>query len=111
MKAIEFNYNGVDYKLCYTIASIVELESRGFDVKALSDNNPEMFDTIALLIHGAFFAKHPDVELSQALEIYENLDGASDGNKLFETLVNMYGEAVSNLAGEKTGKVKWVVRG
>ena len=103
-KTLTFEYEGKEYTLEYTRASVVRMEKNGFNLSEVESyplsNLPEFFA-------GAFYAHHPNVSRKKIDEIFFHL-----GNKesLLETLVEMYMEPVESLLGEpeNEGKVDWV---
>ena len=104
---IEFEYEGVDYTLEFTAASLKEMEERGFDFAHM--------DTKALtaaeeLFCGAFIANHRTTPRATREKIYhEFAESAEDEDiKIADVLGQMLTEALEELTQHK-GNIKWKV--
>lgn len=104
---IEFEYEGVDYTLEFTAASLKEMEERGFDFAHM--------DTKALtaaedLFCGAFIANHRTTPRSVREKIYhEFAESAEDEDiNIADVLGKMLTEALEELTQHK-GNIKWKI--
>ena len=101
---INFSYNGEDYCLEFTKASVKAMEDRGFSPSKILDAPmtylPELF-------YGAFRAHHPHISRKLVEQIFEDMDGKSE---LVNILIEMYNEPIKALTEEKGDKgngIKW----
>lgn len=88
---IEFNYNGTDYVLEYTAASLKKMEKNGVKFAKLDEM---LFSAPEILFEGAFYANHPQVDKRLVREIYRSLKRTADDE---EVLYNDDGEEVDGL--------------
>ena len=105
-KTICFNFDGKDYTLEYTRASVRTMENRGFKPGDLVE---KPMNTLPELFAGAFIANHRFTKRDVIDEIY-----AAMGNKeeLVNKLAEMYNEPISALMAEPDNdggekNVKW----
>lgn len=102
---IKFPYEGKDYCLEFTKASVKAMEDRGFSPSKILDAPmtylPELF-------YGAFRAHHPYINRKIVDQIYEDMEGKSE---LVNVLIEMYNEPIKALTEEKDGDkgngIKW----
>lgn len=111
---IGFNYEGKDYVLEYTAASLKRAERKGMNIAKLSEsicNAPEE------LFLNAFEANHPMVSVRDRKAMYQMLrlnlddDPKYDENgkirdELTETLSSMISEAIEEISNRQ-GKLEW----
>lgn len=102
-KTITLNYEGHNYVLEFTRASIERMERRGFVATDLA-NKP--MTILPKLFAGAFYAHHPRVTEEVINKIFDRL-----GNKeeFIDKLAEMYSEPIEVLMGEPEdeGKLEW----
>ena len=105
-KTICFNYDGKDYTLEYTRASVRAMENRGFKPNDLIE---KPMNTLPELFAGAFLANHRFTKREVIDDIY-----AAMGNKeeLVNKLAEMYNDPISALMAEPDNdggekNVKW----
>lgn len=106
MKAkIKFEYDGFEYTLEYTAASVKELEKSGFDFSTIEQN---MLTAPEELFCGAFIVNHSNVPLAKRKEIYNALKNVSDeGNiTIDQAIAAMLNEAIDEITNRK-GNVAW----
>ena len=103
---IRFNYDGKDYTLEFTAASLKKMQAKGF--------NFVDFDSHALTVpedvfSGAFIANHNDTPDKLRKEIFHDLAATeADGEALEEILVAMVEEAMEEITYHR-GNTKWEV--
>ena len=92
---IKFSYNGKDYCLEFTKASVKAMEDRGFSPSKILEAPvtylPELF-------YGAFRAHHPYINRKLVDEIFEGMKGRAE---LVNVLIEMYNEPIKALTEEK----------
>ncbi len=102
---IKFSYNGNNYCLRFTKASVKAMEDRGFSPSKILEAPvtylPELF-------YGAFRAEHPYINRKIVDQIYEDMESKSE---LVNILIEMYNEPIKALTEEKEGGegngIKW----
>ena len=99
-KQIKFTYNGRDYTLEFTRATIKAMERKGFRYQQLEATPMTMLPE---LFAGAFLEHHPTVRRDKIDAIYA---GMTDKKKLLGALVDMYAEPISALTDD-SGNVEW----
>lgn len=107
-KQITFSYNGKDYTLEFTRASVRQMESTGFVADDL-EHKPMI--VLPALFAGAFIAHHKFEKRNVIDEIYEKM---TDKQLLIDKLGEMYTETVHTLFEEPCddeGKVRWTSMG
>lgn len=104
---IEFEYDGVDYTLEFTAASLKKMEDNGFDFAHI---DKRMISAPEDIFCGAFIANHPKTPMAKRLEIYKEFsESAEDGDgTINEVLGKMLSEAIEELTMHK-GNIKWKV--
>ena len=102
-KTLTFEYDGKDWTLEFTRASVVKMEQDGFKV---SDMETYPLSTLPEFFAGAFLAHHPSVSRKRIDAIYEAI---ADKEGLMACLAEMYVEPIEALMGEpdEEGKVVW----
>jgi len=106
-KTIKLSYDGVDYTLMYTVASVRKMERDGFDFTAMEQNIVNVgFD----LFSGAFIAKHPYVPKDVRDKIYlEVVSENEQGQNLLECLSNMLSTELDFIINKPQGNVSWTM--
>lgn len=106
MSKIKFNYDGVDYTLAFTAASIKKMERDGFN---FADVEKHILTAPEDLFCGAFIAHHPYVKREKRIEIFNALrSNAETGESIMDAIGSMLAEAVDEISGH-SGNVTWVV--
>lgn len=104
-REIKFEYEGIEYRLGFTRATIKIMESNGFMLEKVS-NFPNTY--MPLLFEGAFLLHHKKEKVEKIREIYKHIE---DKSGLITTLINIYQEATATLLEEPeegdTKKVSW----
>lgn len=101
-KQLTFEYNGKQYTLEFTRATVRELESKGF---IANDIETKPMTILPDLFAGAFLAHHRFEKRSSINEIYRNL---KDKAMLIRCLAEMYNDPISTLLDEpEEGNVSW----
>lgn len=102
-KTISFTYEGQDYILEFTRASIVKMEQSGF---IHDDIYEKPMSAIPQLFAGAFIAHHPSVSKNTIDAIYDNI---GNRRELLKTLSDMYLEPIETLMEDNKGegKLEW----
>lgn len=103
-KTINFNFEGVDYTLEFTRASVVTLEKQGFNIGDISD---KPLTTLPTLFAGAFLAHHRFVKRDVIDRIYAKMTNKMD---LVMRLAEMYNEPIEALVDEpeeSEGNLTW----
>lgn len=103
-KTITIKYDGVEYVLEYTAASVRYMQQRGF---SLEDIDNKAMIQLPMLFEGAFRAHHRHVKPEKIEEIREHIPKRAE---LFEKLVEMYMEPISQLMDEPEedeGNASW----
>lgn len=102
-KTIALNYEGKDYVLEFTRASVERMERRGFTVTELTEKPvtvlPELFA-------GAFYANHPQLKRDVINKIFDKI---GDKETFIIKLSEMYTEPIETLMEEPEdeGKLEW----
>jgi hypothetical protein len=107
-KQIKFTYDGVDYTLEFTRATIQQMENEGF---VIDDVDRKPMTMIPKLFAGAFREHHRFTKQETISAIY---DAMPNKEKLLKTLGEMYNEPMLSLIDEpeKSSKnVNWEVDG
>lgn len=106
-KAITLSYNGVDYTLMYTVASIRKMERDGFDFTNMEKNIVNVgFD----LFSGAFIAKHNYVPREARDEIFLAVKNENEkGQNLLECLAEMLKDELEFIVSKPQGNVTWAM--
>lgn len=101
-KQLTFSYNGKDYTLEYTRASIRQMEADGF---VAEDIERKPMTVLPELFRGAFIAHHRFEKPKVINEIYDHMGKKAE---LIERLAEMYNEPISSLLDEpEEGNVEW----
>lgn len=103
-KTINFNFEGTDYTLEYTRASVATLEKQGFNISDISD---KPLITLPTLFAGAFLAHHRFVKRDVIDKIYAKMTNKMD---LVMRLAEMYNEPIEALVDEpeeSEGNLTW----
>jgi len=103
-KTINFNFEGTDYTLEYTRASVATLEKQGFNISDISD---KPLVTLPTLFAGAFLAHHRFVKRDVIDKIYAKMTNKMD---LVMRLAEMYNEPIEALVDEpeeSEGNLTW----
>lgn len=101
-KQLTFSYNGKDYTLEYTRASVRQMEADGFIAE---DIERKPMTVLPALFRGAFIAHHRFEKPKVIDEIYGQMANKAE---LIERLAEMYNEPISSLLDEPTeGNVEW----
>ena len=106
-KSIAISYDGVDYTLMYTVASIRKMERDGFDFTSMDKNIVNVgFD----IFSGAFIAKHNYVPEKLRDEIYLSLKPTNEnGQNLLEVLADMLKDELEFIVNKPQGNVNWAM--
>ena len=103
-KQLTFNYDGVDYILEYTRASVKMMEGKGF---VLSEVLEKPITMLPELFAGAFHAHHRFTKREVIDEIFSKMTGRTE---LISKLVEMYQETSTSLfeePEESSGNLSW----
>ena len=90
-QTINFEYEGEQYTLEFTRASIKQMESTGFTTADLSRKPATSWP---IFFSGAFLVHHRKLKEEKIREIYKHM---VDKDRLMEKLTEMYYEALSTL--------------
>lgn len=93
-KTITIAYDGKEYTLEYTRASIEKMEQRGFIASELAE---KPMSTLPALFAGAFIANHPYVTKQTTDAIFADLP---DKQAFIQKLAEMYAEPLEALMDE-----------
>lgn len=106
-KSIKLTYDGVDYTLEYTVASLRKMERDGFDFTSIDKNIVNVgFD----LFSGAFIARHNYVPQKLRDEIYLAAVGENEqGQNLIECLAEMLKDELEFIVNKPQGNVTWAM--
>lgn len=106
-KSIKISYDGVDYTLMYTVASVRKMERDGFDFTNMEKNIVNVgFD----LFSGAFIAKHNYVPEKVRDEIYMSVKAENEqGQNLLECLADMLKDELEFIVTKPQGNVTWAM--
>lgn len=103
-KTINFNFEGEDYTLEFTRASVATLEKQGFNINDISD---KPLTTLPALFAGAFIAHHRFVRREVVDRIFDKMTNKKD---LVMRLAEMYNETIESLVDEpeeSEGNLEW----
>ncbi len=103
-KTITFNFEGTEYTLEFTRASVATLEKQGFNINDISD---KPLTTLPALFTGAFIAHHRFVKRDVADRIFDKMTNKKD---LVMRLAEMYNETIESLVDEpeeSEGNLEW----
>lgn len=103
-KTITFNFEGTDYTLEYTRATVSTLEKQGFNISEISE---KPLTTLPALFAGAFLAHHRFVKRDVIDRIYDKMTNKMD---LVMRLAEMYNEPIEALVDEpeeSEGNLTW----
>lgn len=103
---IKFEYDGKQYTLEYTAASLKKMERDGFDFTQMESR---ILSVPEALFSGAFIANHNNVPKQIREEIFHSFsDETENGETLFDVLNTMISEAVEEI-NYHSGNTKWEV--
>jgi len=101
-KQLTFTFEGKEYTLEFTRATVRQMESSGF---IASDIETKPMTILPDLFRGAFLAHHRFEKASVIDAIYAQM---TNKPALIEALAEMYNEPISTLLDEpETGNVEW----
>lgn len=100
-RTINFTYNGVDYRLGFTLATIESMERSGFVLRELDTKTATRARE---LFYGSFQANHKGIKRKLVDEIYDKLNHKEE---LLLGLAELYNEAGDALLEE--GNVGWTM--
>lgn len=103
-KTITFNFEGTEYTLEFTRASVATLEKQGFNINDISD---KPLTTLPALFAGAFLAHHRFVKREVIDRIFDKMTNKKD---LVMRLAEMYNETIESLVDEpeeSEGNLEW----
>jgi hypothetical protein len=103
-KTITFNFEGTEYTLEFTRASVATLEKQGFNINDISD---KPLTTLPALFTGAFIAHHRFVKREVVDRIFDKMMNKKD---LVMRLAEMYNETIESLVDEpeeSEGNLEW----
>lgn len=103
-KTITFNFEGTEYTLEFTRASVATLEKQGFNINDISD---KPLTTLPALFAGAFIAHHRFVRREVVDRIFDKMTNKKD---LVMRLAEMYNETIESLVDEpeeSEGNLEW----
>lgn len=105
-KQLNFEYNGTNYCLEYTRASVKYMEqTMGFNPNDVQD---KLMTRLPQLFHGAFIAHHPNIRTKLTDAIYDTMD---DKVGLFKCLMEMYNDPYTQMLeapkGDAGNVTKW----
>jgi hypothetical protein len=103
-KTITFNFEGTEYTLEFTRASVATLEKQGFNINDISD---KPLTTLPALFTGAFIAHHRFVKREVVDRIFDKMTNKKD---LVMRLAEMYNETIESLVDEpeeSEGNLEW----
>lgn len=103
-KTITFNFEGTEYTLEFTRASVATLEKQGFNINDISD---KPLTTLPALFAGAFIAHHRFVKRDVIDRIFSKMTNKKD---LVMRLAEMYNETIESLVDEpeeSEGNLEW----
>ena len=105
-KHINFEYEGKEYELEYTLRTAASANADGFVLDELGDKPALM---IPKLVYWAFNRHHKNVTRKMADDIYA---GITQKNAFITALAEMYAEACNALVDEDeedTGNANWTI--
>lgn len=103
-KTITFNFEGTEYTLEFTRASVATLEKQGFNINDISD---KPLTTLPALFAGAFIAHHRFIKREVVDRIFAKMTNKKD---LVMRLAEMYNETIESLVDEpeeSEGNLEW----
>lgn len=100
-RTINFTYNGQEYHLGFTLATVEQMERAGFVLRELGSKTTTRAQE---LFYGAFLAEHKGIKRKLVDEIFKEL---KDKEPLLTTLAEIYNEAGDALLEE--GNVGWTI--
>lgn len=100
---LEFEYNGKEYKLAYTIEIVKRLDRMGF-IAHLEERPLTITEDLFI---AAFEANHSETSNRIRGEIYKEFSETSDDGSLLEVLIEMIAEVQKSMAPK--GNVQWRV--
>lgn len=100
-RTIRFTYNGQEYTLGFTLATIEQMERAGFVFSELGTKTATRSQE---LFYGSFMADHRGIKRKLVDEIYKNL---AHKEELITALAEIYNEAGASLLDE--GNVSWTM--
>lgn len=100
---LDFEYNGRDYSLAYTVDVVKRLDRSGLLAQIVKGERP-LTMTEDLFI-AAFEANHPTVSNNIRRKIFEEFSDSSDDGSLLECLLEMLNEVREAMS--PTGNIKW----
>ena len=98
---LDFEYNGKDYSLAYTIDVVKRLDKAGIIAKL--EDHP--LTCTEVLFVAAFEANHSEVSDRIRKEIYSEFSDSSEDGSLLEVLIEMIKEVQKAMAPK--GNIKW----
>ena len=101
---INFNYDGIDYCLEYTRATVKRMEDRGFVAARILE---APMTVLPELFAGAFQANHRFTDRKVIDAIFDKM---TDKKQLIETLTKMYNEPIEALmedCSDEGNGIKW----
>ena len=106
-KTIKFSYDGIDYTLMYTVASVRKMERDGFNFAEMDKNIVNVgYD----LFSGAFIAKHNYVPAAERDKMYQLLKTENEqGQNLLECLAEMLKDELDFIVNKPQGNVTWAM--
>lgn len=78
VEPIRFEYNGIEYVLEFTRATVRRMESEGFDRSKIDTKTASV---VTDLFYGAFYAHHKFTKPELKEEIFENIRKSRKGNE------------------------------
>jgi hypothetical protein len=100
---LDFEYNGKDYSLAYTIEVVKRLDRSGLIAEIANGNRP--LTMTEDLFKAAFEANHPTVSNRVREAIFSELEESSEDGSLLECLLEMVNEAREAMTPK--GNAKW----
>lgn len=103
-KTIDFKFEGTDYTLEFTRASVATLEKQGFVIGDIED---KPVTTLPALFAGAFLAHHRFIKKEVVDRIFAQMINKED---LVFKLAEMYNEPITSMVDEPEedeGNVQW----
>ena len=102
---LDFEYNGREYSLAYTIDVVKRLDRSGLLAEIVNGNRP--LTMTEDLFKAAFEANHPTVSNRIRENILMELQESNEDGSLLEILLEMINEARESIAPK--GNVQWRV--
>ena len=100
---INFEYDGKEYSLCFTIDTLKILEKNCFSFGNIEDHALSAAED---LFCAAFNANHKDTSMNLRKKIYSELSEESDNDDtLLEALISMVNECVESM--KPKGNTRW----